>query len=156
MKKMVINGLLALSLTAGIVASPIGDSTVQAQTTNGVQSTQAQVQPSGYYRSIWFEHDDLRYNDGWFTARDKLTVTSNTNYTLQVKQYTYFNDNSSIDNVEYWVLNETPGGSGNYGFRLKGNGKHVRNFTLPPGNYKVEYRSNHKTPVEIRGDLFPS
>lgn len=151
MNKLVVNGLLALSLTAGIVALPI-DAPAKVYAAD-VQSAQAQVQPAGY-SSIWFDHDYLSKDDWWVTAPEKLTVTSNTNYTLQVKQYTY--DNTNIDEVEYMVLNETPGGSGNYFFRFKGNGKHVRNFTLPPGTYKVQYRSHHNTPVEIKGDLFPS
>lgn len=148
MKKF-INGLLTIAFTAGVVAFPIS----APAEVHAADVQQTQVQPAGY-NYIWFDNDYLTKDDWWITAPEKLTVTSNTNYTLQVKQYSL--DNTNIDEVEYMILNETPGGSGNYSFRFKGNGKHVRNFTLPPGTYKVQYRSYHNTPVEIKGDLFPS
>ncbi|MBU7319000.1 hypothetical protein [Paenibacillus oleatilyticus] len=151
MTKLVVNGLLALSLTAGIVALPI-DAPAKVHAAN-VQSTQAQVQPSAYYRDLQFDHDYLTEADKWVVIDDyKILVSTPTNYTLQVKQYTY--DNTNIEAIRYLIQSET--GAGSQMFDFEGNDKHVRTFTLPPGIYRVEYTSFHKTPVKIRGDLFPS
>ncbi|NEN86932.1 hypothetical protein [Paenibacillus elgii] len=150
MKKFVVNGLLALSLTAGIVTLSV-DAPAKVHAVN-VQPTQAQVQPSGY-SAIWFDHNYLTRDDWWVTAPEKLTVTSTTNYTLQVKQYSY--DNTNIEAVRYLIANETTGNTSPW-FEFVGNGKHIRSFTLSPGTYRIDYRSWHATPIEIRGDLFPS
>ncbi|MFB6366859.1 hypothetical protein ACFCP7_22920 [Paenibacillus elgii] len=151
MNKLVVNGLLALSLTAGIVALPV-DAPAKVHAAN-VQPTQAQVQPSVYYRSIWFDHDYLTEADKWVVIDDyKILVSTPTNYTLRVKQYTY--DKTNIDAVRYLIRSDA--GPGSQKFDFEGNGLHERTFTLPPGIYRVEYTSFHKTPVEIKGDLFPS
>ncbi|WP_163855782.1 hypothetical protein [Paenibacillus elgii] len=151
MKKLVVNGLLALSLTAGIVSLPV-DAPAKVHAAD-VQSTQAQVQPTEYYESIYFNYYQLRREHFWVPINDaKLTVPFTRNYNFYIKQWT--TDNTNINAVRYQIVSETGGYSPV--IDIEGNGKHDRTVTLTPGKYRVEARTYHNSPVEIIGELFPS
>ncbi|MFB6367897.1 hypothetical protein ACFCP7_28500 [Paenibacillus elgii] len=153
MKKLVVNGLLALSLTAGIVASPIGDSTVQAQTTSGVPQIQrqAEVQLAASDLVIW---DDYLESGRRIRRTDaKITVTAPTYYRLQVFQRPL--DGTTISNVRYELVNENDV-RGDRSFELSGNGTHREKYiNLLPGTYHIEYISRHNSPIELDVHLYP-
>lgn len=153
MKKMVINGLLALSLTAGIAASPIGDSTVQAQTTSGApqMQRQAEVQLAASDLVIWDDYVEsgrrIRRTDA------KITVTAPTYYRLQVTQRPL--DGTTTSNVRYELVNENDV-RGDRSFEFSGNGiKRAKYVPLLPGTYHVEYISQHNSPIGLDVHLYP-
>ncbi|XOK58382.1 hypothetical protein ACJ7K1_17460 [Paenibacillus elgii] len=155
MKKLVVNGLLALSLTAGIVASPLDNSTANAQTTGNGQRVSGlnQVQPVAS-DTIYF-YDDYVVRGKWIRRTDaKITITTPRQYRLQVIQNSL--DGTTISNVAYDLINENDFRGSRGPFDFSGNGKFREKYiTLLPGTYHVEYFSQHNSPIKIDVTLYP-
>ncbi|KEQ27780.1 hypothetical protein [Paenibacillus tyrfis] len=154
MKKLVVYGLLALSLTVGIVTTPLDTSTANAQTTgNGQRVTGLnQVQPAAS-DTISFK-DDYVERGRWIRRTDaKITITTPKQYRLQVTQNSL--DGTTISNVGYDLINENDF-RGSRSFNIPGNGKSKEKYIpLLPGTYHVEYFSQHNSPIKLDVFLYP-
>ncbi|MFB6364488.1 hypothetical protein ACFCP7_10540 [Paenibacillus elgii] len=147
--------MLALSLTAGIVAYPIGDSTVQAQTSGGVQQIQrqAEVQPAAS-NYVHFWNDYLTDDDWWVSTAGKheFTVNTRTNYVVSNTQKSV--DHTPIKEVRFILINKTNSPATRV-FEFEGNGTSKKYLTLEPGTYYVNYRNYHSSPVSINVAIYP-
>ncbi|WP_090677234.1 hypothetical protein [Paenibacillus tianmuensis] len=155
MKKLVVNGLLALSLTAGIVASPLDASTANAQTTGNDQRVAGLNQVQLAASDIISIKDDYVVRGRWIRRDDaKITITAPTQYRLQVSQYSL--DGSTISNVAYDLINENDFRGSRGPFDFPGNGRFREKYiTLLPGTYHVEYFSQHNSPIKLDVFLYP-